>query len=301
MNTLPALAALDARGHTLRLAAPPARVVSLVPSDTFSVACLGAASRLVGRTEYCVEPASIQALPSLGGTKNPRLAQILDLRPDVVLANQEENTRGDIEALEQAGVPVYVSFPKDVEGGFAHLAQLAALLGVAQDETASALLLAAQTTRETAQRARAARAPLRVFCPIWMDPLMTIHADTFLSDALDLAGGYNVFSDRPRRYPLAADLGRAMPLPPALVAGRDTRYPRVTLAEVEARAPEVVLLPDEPHPFSPQDAEVFRALDIPAAKRGAIVFCPGKDLCWAGAQSIEGIPRLAALLDSLRA
>lgn len=292
-----ALTAQDTRGHTLTLAAPPARIVSLVPSDTYSLSRLGAGARLVGRTDYCVEPASLAArVPSVGGTKNPRIPALLDLRPDLVIANQEENTKGDIEALEAAGVPVFLSFPKTVEEGFSHLAALAQLLGVSQEEPARSLLRAAQEVLAEANRARAARPPLRVFCPIWMDPLMTINGDTFISDALDLAGGFNVFIDRPRRYPLAADLGKAPPLPAERVAGRDTRYPRVTLDEVVQRAPDVVLLPDEPHPFSPQDADVFLRLDIPAARTGRVLFCPGKDLCWAGAQSIEGIPRLRSFL-----
>jgi hypothetical protein len=137
---------------------------------------------------------------------------------------------------------------------------------------------------------------VRAFCPIWMDPLMTVHADTFISDMLDLCGATNVFADRPRRYPLAADLGRAKPLPPEKTEGKDTRYPRVTLDEVVARAPELVVLPDEPHPFTEEDAAVFRGLSIPAATRGAVVRTGGKDLCWYGAQSVEGIARVRALV-----
>jgi hypothetical protein len=72
------------------------------------------------------------------------------------------------------------------------------------------------------------------------------------------------------------------------------RYPRVTLEEVVARAPELVLLPDEPHPFTAADADVFRSLAIPAAARGAVVPMSGKDLCWYGAWSIEGIARVRA-------
>jgi hypothetical protein len=133
-----------------------------------------------------------------------------------------------------------------------------------------------------------------------MHPLMTIHGDTFISDMLDLCGACNVFSDRPRRYPLAADLGRAAPYPPEKVAERDVRYPRVTLDEVTDRAPELVLLPDEPHPFTEQDADVFRALAIPAADRGAVVRTGGKDLCWYGARSIDGIARVRAIVARFR-
>jgi hypothetical protein len=72
------------------------------------------------------------------------------------------------------------------------------------------------------------------------------------------------------------------------------------MEEVNAHAPELVLLPDEPHPFSEADAEVFRAQPTPAAERGAIVRTGGKDLCWYGSRSVEGLPRLRALVDSFR-
>ena len=137
-----------------------------------------------------------------------------------------------------------------------------------------------------------------------MDPLMTIHADTFISDVLHLAGAANVFADRARRYPLAADLGRAAPLPPEQIEGRDTRYPRVGWDEVVRRAPELVLLPDEPHDFTEADAVRFRALDIPAAKRrdnvAAVVKVDGKDFSWYGARSLEGLGRARAIVDRFR-
>jgi ABC-type Fe3+-hydroxamate transport system substrate-binding protein len=288
---------VDDRKRTIDLLRPPARVVSLVPSDTYNVAALGCASRLVGRTDYCELPADVvAAVPSVGGTKNPRLDDIVALQPDVVLANQEENTRKDLEALAQRGVRVYVAFPKRVAEGLAHLAKLARLFGVDGEPAVRALVKRGYDEHRAAEEARARRPPVRVFCPIWMDPLMTVHADTFISDMLDLCGAANVFADRPRRYPLAADLGRAAPLPPEKVEGRDTRYPRVTLDEVLSRAPELVVLPDEPHPFSEEDAAVFRGLAIPAAARGAVVRTGGKDLCWYGAQSVEGIARVRELV-----
>jgi ABC-type Fe3+-hydroxamate transport system substrate-binding protein len=287
----------DDRGRVVALPGPPRRVVSLVPSDTLNVCALGAATALVGRTDYCVLPADVVAgVPSVGGTKNPRLEAILDLTPDLVLANQEENTRGDLEKLAQRGVRVFVAFPKRVADGLAHLARLARLFGVAGDADVKLSFKRGYEALREAEEARAKASPLRTFCPIWMDPLMTIHGSTFISDMLDLAGAQNVFADRERRYPLAADLGRAKPLAPEKTEGRDTRYPRVTLEEVVARQPELVLLPDEPHPFSEEDARVFAALPIPAARRGAIVRTDGKDLCWYGARSLEGIARVRALV-----
>jgi hypothetical protein len=125
---------------------------------------------------------------------------------------------------------------------------------------------------------------------------MTVHSATFISDVLTLVGADNVFADRERRYPLAADQGGAAPLPAERVAGRDIRYPRITLAEVAARAPTLVLLPDEPHPFTEVDAAVFQAL-LPSA---TIAFCDGKDLMWYGARSVEGLDRLRLQVDAAR-
>jgi len=292
----------DDRRRAFDFAATPKRVVSLVPSDTLNVAAIGCAGALVGCTDYCELPEDVVArLPRVGGTKNPRLDDVVALEPDLVIANQEENTRGDLEVLAQRGLRVYVAFPKRVADGLAHLARLARVFRVEGDAGVKELVRAGYHALREAEQARASTRPLRTFCPIWMKPLMTIHGDTFISDMLDLCGAQNVFADRQRRYPLAADLGRAAPLPPEKIEGRDVRYPRVTIEELVARAPELVLLPDEPHPFSEEDAEEFRRLDIPAAKRGAVVQTSGKDLCWYGARSATGIGRMRETIARLRA
>lgn len=276
---------------------PPQRIVSLVPSDTYSVIRLGAKDKLVGRTKFCIAPAEdVGGIEMIGGTKDVDVERVIALEPDLVIANQEENTRSQIERLDNAGIPVLVSFPKRFAEGIAHVARLAIALGIGETPAAKALVAEAYQAHRAAETHRQGHTPVRAFVPIWMDPLMTVHEATFISDTLDLVGGQNIFADRPRRYPLAADLGKATPLPPERVGSRDTRYPRVTLEEVVARQPEVVLLPNEPHEFSEKDADVFRALDIPAAKTGRVLFCDGKDLMWYGARSIEGLDRLRKLV-----
>lgn len=291
----------DDRGRELLLGAAPQRVVSLVPSDTLTVAELGCASALVGRTDYCELPADVVAkLPSVGGTKSASYEAIMDLSPDLVIANQEENTRSTLEKLAQAGVRIYVAFPKRVADGIGHMAKLARIFRVESDARVRDLVKRGYDAVRQAEALRASQVPVRTFCPIWMEPLMTVHRTTFISDMLDLAGAHNVFADRERRYPLAADLGRETALTGEAVQERDVRYPRVTIEEVVLRAPELVLLPDEPHPFSEADADVFRALAIPAAARNAVVRTSGKDLCWYGSRSVEGLPRVRALVDRYR-
>lgn len=283
-----------AMGTVTRLPSPARRVVSLVPSVTETLVRLGGRSALVGRTDYCTEPAEVATVPSVGGTKDADLDAIADLGPDLVLANQEENTEAIHRGLVARGLAVHLSFPKTVGDAVTLARDIAAMVDVG--DGATALIAAMVGVVEEAERVRAVRAPTRVFCPIWMDPLMTIHGDTFISDVLDLAGGVNVFADRPRRYPLAADLGRVAPWSPERVGGRDVRYPRVTLDEVVERQPEVVLLPDEPHPFSEADAAVFCALPIPAARDGRVRRVDGKALSWYSPRLITGLGEVARWL-----
>jgi ABC-type Fe3+-citrate transport system substrate-binding protein len=293
--------AVDALGRKLMLARAPRRIVSLVPSDTYSLVRLGVADRVVGRTRYCVAPAEVESIPVVGGTKDADVDAIVEIFPDLVIANQEENTRRDLERLVAANIAVYVSFPKTAAEGFAHLARLARLLDRAEERDVKEMLAAHYHALREAESLRSREPAVPTFFPIWMDPLMTINGDTFISDMIALGGGGNVFADRERRYPLAADLGERAPLPSERVQGRDIRYPRVTLQDVVRRAPELVLLPDEPHAFTENDAATFRALDIPAARPEneadhAIRCVDGKDFSWYGAKSLESIARIRKLV-----
>lgn len=277
--------------------------MSLVPSDTDTLFALSTGARVVGRTRYCVEPAEVASIPICGGTKDVDVDAVAALAPDLILANQEENARPALEKLAQAGLKVFVSFPQRLADGLAHVARLARILDIAAEPRVRDLVRRGLEVMRQAESARAddavrARPPVRVFVPIWIDPLMTMSGDTYGSDLLALAGAENAFADRRRRYPLAADLGNARPLDQAAVGERDTRYPRVTLDEVRSRAPAALLLPDEPYAFDPAEAaRLGRELGLsPAAVRAV----DGKDLFWYGARGIDALPRLTAVIASLR-
>lgn len=286
----------DDRGEPVRLSRLPSRVVSLVPSDTYTLLRLGIGERLVGRTRYCVEPApEVAAIAEVGGTKDPDLERVLALDPDLVIMNREENTRRAWEALVDRRVAVLTTCPRRMSEGAAQVARLARLVGDLSAEAKERVREAYGWLRRLAQPRE--EPALAAFVPIWMDPLMTVNAETFVSDALACAGARNVFADRARRFPLAADLGRGPEFEPERAEGRDTRYPRVTLGEVRERAPEVVLLPDEPHAFSEADADVFRALAIPSLPAENLLPCSGKALMWPGLMSLERHDELRALLE----
>lgn len=270
----------DDLGRDVCLLRPPRRVVSLVPSDTYTLFALGCGERVVGRTTYCDQPAEAAAIPTVGGTKDVDVDAVLALAPELVIANQEENSRPALERLAER-VPLLVSMPRRVPDAVAHVARLARALDVARAPAVVDLI------RRGYELCAAAAPPVRAtaFVPIWMDPLMTMNADTFGADVLAAVGIGNAFDDRLRLYPLAADLGKAAAADPR---GRDQRYPRVTVEEVAARAPALVVLPDEPHAFSPADRAALAAA-VPGARQ---VDVSGRDLFWYGAWTIEALPRL---------
>lgn len=288
---------VDAIDRPVRLARPPERVVSLVPSETASVADLIGVERLVGRTDYCVEPlGAVEMIASVGGTKSIHIDAVKALRPDLVLANKEENSRPLVEALIAAGLPVHVSFPCTVEQSLEYLVSLGILLGVdpERSEPVKACRAAADRLRRAGQRAL-----VPVFVPIWKDPWMTFDGGAYASDLLERCGARNVFSDRPRLYPLAADLRKTKPSRTRAVESMDTRYPRIRLQEVIERGARVALLPDEPYAFDEHDAAVIADLDTSHSLLVELV--DGKDLFWYGTRLAAAIARLDERVERLRA
>ncbi|WP_138758519.1 helical backbone metal receptor [Modestobacter altitudinis] len=233
---------LDDLATAVPLPGPPRRVVSLVPSLTEALA-VTVPDRLVGATDWCTHPAGLD-VPRVRGTKNPDRAAIEALRPDLVVANQEENRRLDVERLRAAGVPVWVTVTESVDQALASMRRLFAdVLGVGTPEW---LRVA------TAEWGRPPELPgTRVAVPVWRDPWMVVGARTFTGDVLARLGLVNVF------------------------AGSSDRYPHVPLEELRAAGPELVLLPDEPYPFTADDGpEAF------AGTRPVLV--SGRQLTWYG-------------------
>ncbi len=248
---------LDDLGTPVELARPPRRVVSLVPSLTEALAET-VPDRLVGATDWCTHPAGLD-VPRVRGTKNPDRAAITALEPDLVVCNREENRRLDVDRLRAAGVPVWVTVIESVDEA---LASLRRLFGTVLDVGEPGWLTAA-----TAEWARPAPAPpRRVAVPVWRDPWMVVGPRTFTGDVLARLGLVNVFAD-------ATD-----------------RYPRVAAGDIAAADPDVVVLPDEPYPFTADDGpEAFPGI------RTALV--SGRDLTWYG-PSLG--PARARLLDGIR-
>lgn len=286
------------------LTEPPRRVVSLVPSVTESLFDLGCGERVVGVTEYCIHPAAgVAGLPKIGGTKNPDLGAIRALQPDLIIANQEENRKDDVDALRAGGCNVWVTFPCTVAQTFEHLWDIVRLFDVPQ---MSQSIDAIERVYEWAARAAEDNPGVGVFVPIWREPKgtdsprwwMTFNRGAYAHDLLRVCGGANIFAERVRRYPLAADLGEAPPVEPS--PEHDTRYPRVTPAEVAARSPQVILLPSEPYPFTEADRAAFDSFpDLPAVQHNRIYPVDGTLLTWPGTRVGRALAEVPAFLSGI--
>lgn len=238
----------------------PKRVVSLVPSLTELVFWFGRGDLLVGRTRFCVAPAiEVGAIPIIGGTKNPEVERIVALEPDVVIANREENRREDVEALRGAGVEVVLTDPDTIDGALEMVADLGGLLGAGAraDE-----LIA--STRTELSRPLPARRP-RVFVAIWRHPLMGLGSQAYGHDLVERCGGENVLGDRPR-------------------------YPSLSMEELPALRPDLILLPDEPYRFRESDRPGFDAI-------APTVLLDGRLLWWYGPRMPGAIRRLGQIFE----
>ncbi len=246
----------------------PRRMVSLVPSLTEALFAFGASERVVGCTRYCTHPPEgVAPLTKVGGTRKFSMARVLELEPDLVVAVKEENDREQVEELKLAGVPVFVGEPESVASAVSLLRELGEVAGAPE-----AVPIVEGIERVYLELSAGQRARRRVFAPIWKDPYMTVGGDTYAHDVLAVCGGDNVFGER-------------------------RRYPEVSVEEIEAASPEVILLPDEPYEFSEEDRAEMLGLDTPASREGRVYLVDGKTLTWYGTRMAESLLELSELIE----
>jgi ABC-type Fe3+-hydroxamate transport system substrate-binding protein len=264
-------ALVDASGAAFAPGDPPRRIVSLIPSTTELLCDLGLADCLVGVTAYCVEPRDVvRAKTRIGGEKDPDLEKIRSLAPDLVIANVEENVRAHIDTLRGWGLRVWVTYPRTVAESLRMLRELGAVTGTGGRAAALATTLEGELA---AVGAATGQPPVRVFYAIWRNPYMTVSGDTYISDVLVTCGAANVFADAPARYPV------------------------VTLDDVAARRPEVILLPDEPFRFRRAHLKDFEGYaDVAAVREGRIHLVDGKPFSWHGRRLGDALRLVPGLL-----
>lgn len=247
------------------------RIVSLVPSLSETLCDLGLEDEIVGVTRWCVRPADLMAeKEKVGGTKDPDIARIVELQPDLVVVDTDENRREDAAAIAGKGVPLFVSRVHAV----GDVAPTIRALGEATKRVAEAKQLAhdAEDAIEGVRRSAFAEREVRLLVPVWRRPWIAPRGDTYLSSVVELAGARNLFHDSPKRW---AEFD-----PDALPA-----------------QPDGVLLPTEPYRFRPKDVEWFESHGY---AKGSVSLVNGQEATWFGSRTVTGVRSVERVVASIR-
>jgi ABC-type Fe3+-hydroxamate transport system substrate-binding protein len=255
----------DMLGRTMQVPVQPRCIVSLVPSQTELLADLGLEAEVVGITKFCVHPERwFRNKTRVGGTKTVHLERIAELKPDLILANKEENVRDQIEAL-QSLAPVWVSDIQTLDEALIMIRAVGALCNKRGGGEAIAAMIqqgfSALPNRNSAAMARVAYG-------IWREPWMWAGGDTFISDLLGRCGWKNVLGELPR-------------------------YPSLSLEALFDLRPATVLLSSEPYPFKEKHVEEVKA----ALPDSHVLLVDGEMFSWYGSRLIQAPAYFRALIE----
>lgn len=227
----------------------PSRIVSVVPSQTELLYQLGLSDEVVGITLFCVHPEHwFNTKERVGGTKKLKPDKIKALKPDLILANKEENNKEQIELLANE-FPVYVTNVWDLNSAYEMIIDVGKLVG--------RLHKSQQTVETISNRFKElhSKTKKKACYLIWKDPYMTVGADTFIHEMMQKAGFENVFET-------------------------EQRYPKTSILEIKAQTPEVILLSSEPFPFKEKHKNALQK-EFPDTE---IVIVDGELFSWYGSR-----------------
>lgn len=249
-------------GREVEYSYPPQRIVSVVPSQTELLYDLGLDEEVVGITKFCVHPEVwFRNKTRIGGTKQLHIDKIRELKPDLIIANKEENTQEQIEELAKE-FPVWLSDIQNIPQAL----QMIQVVGQLTGREAKAADLVDHIVGGF-NALQCAAAPKRVAYFIWYKPWMSVGRDTFVSNMIHTIGWQNVMADK-------------------------SRYPEVTLEELKAYDPEMVLLSSEPFPFKEKHIAEIKAV-LPDAD---VRLVDGEMFSWYGSRMLKAVAYMNTLL-----
>jgi ABC-type Fe3+-hydroxamate transport system substrate-binding protein len=243
----------------------PRRIVSLVPSITELLFDLGLKKEVIGITKFCVHPETwLRPKTRVGGTKNIKIDMIASLKPELIIANKEENVKEQVEQLESIA-PVWISDISNLEDALGMIGQIGKLTGksekakqIIQKIKAKFQKLASLFNGEACPTESLRRGPgARACYLIWKDPYMSVGSDTFIHNMLWQCGLENTFA-------------------------HCKRYPQTSIEEIKNFLPEFIFLSSEPYPFKQKHVEKLQT-QLPDCK---IILVDGEMFSWYGSRLI---------------
>jgi ABC-type Fe3+-hydroxamate transport system substrate-binding protein len=252
----------DMLGRTVEVNYPPQRIISLVPSQTELLYELGLDGEVVGITKFCVHPEEwFRTKTRVGGTKKLNIEKIHELKPDLIIANKEENTQEQIEMLTKE-FPVWISDIKNISEAL-QMIQVVGLI-VDREEKANSIVDDIVSGFTMLQQAATQK---KVAYFIWYNPWMSVGGDTFISNMIPTIGWKNVLQDK-------------------------ERYPEITLEELSTYNPDIVLLSSEPYPFKEKHVAEVKAV-LPNAE---VKLVDGEMFSWYGSRMLKATAYFSDLI-----
>lgn len=242
----------DQLGNTVDIPSSPQRIVSLVPSQTELLSVMGLEERVVGITKFCVHPEQwFRTKTRVGGTKTVKMDVIDGLKPDLIIANKEENNKDQVEELARH-FPVWVSNVYNLESALDMFAQVDKITGV--NDSASLLW----HVQDQFAILKKLKSNLRTCYMIWRNPYMSVGGDTFIHDMLTHCGLRNIFADV-------------------------KRYPEVTIEMLRSKNCELIILSSEPYPFKEEHVAELHE-ELPGTK---VILADGQMFSWYGSRLVR--------------
>jgi cobalamin transport system substrate-binding protein len=252
---------VDELGRKVELKSMPARIVSLAPSVTETLFALGLADQIVGVTTYCDYPPDAQQKQKVGDTLRPSIERIVALKPDLVIASTSSQLEQFVAKLEELGIPLYISNPRDIPGVISSIERIGELTGVA--DRARALSTDLRRRIDAVERSVSGRERPSVLLVLGSEPLITAGRASFIDDIITRAGGQSISADQP------------------------TDYPQFSLETAVARKPELIFLQSG-------EGEIPSRLKLtPAGRQNRIFHVDDELLLRPGPRVVEGLEEMA--------
>ncbi|MEO8772022.1 MAG: helical backbone metal receptor [Ferruginibacter sp.] len=249
----------------------PKKIISLVPSQTELLHYLGLEDETIAITKFCVHPENwFRTKTRIGGTKTLNIEKIIELDPDLIIANNEENVKEQVEMLAEK-FPVWVTDVVDLATSIKMIGDIGQLVG--KEDDANNLELRIMNVFKALEDEIKARktAPIRSAYFIWKNPYMTIGGDTFINDMMKRCGLKNIFED-------------------------EKRYPEVNIEQLKKMNCELVLLSSEPFPFAEKHITELQ-VELPGVK---ILLADGEIFSWYGSRLLEAGSYFRKFVQDLR-
>ncbi len=257
----------DQLGDSIDLKEFPKRIISLVPSQSELLWDLGLQAEIVGITKFCIHPTEMfNSITRIGGTKKLSIDKIIELKPDLIIGNKEENEKEQIEELRKI-CPVWMSDINTIEDAVEMIYSIGKITN--KKEEASDLIFSINDAFTELEKTLLQYAPKNAVYCIWKDPWMFCAQLTFINSIMSRIGFLNVL--------------------------KEERYPELSLETLKQLQPELILLSTEPFPFSENDRKELQLL-MPKSK---VVLVDGEYFSWYGSRLAKAPEYFKELLQKI--